>query len=373
MALELGCPADDPRGAYDADWFSECCRGTFKRDNGHALPARTLVAWQGTRLVGGIMCYLDRARFTSAMPSARGANKRRRATMQPFVELFWVYVAPAARKAKVGATLLAAALADARQVWPEAERVRLHCIATNYTGLAFWTRMGFARMREVKAYPVEGMTAWRMERTVSSEGEDAALAPAGTLGAEVTPLDPLPRVVVICGVTGCGKSTIGKLLASRLGRSFLDADDFHPPANVAKMARGEALTDADREPWLATITAELARRVTAHGTSTVLACSALRAKYRKALRKPLARPDVGFVLLQVSAALVKDRVSARRKTSTHFMPPSLVQSQLELLEPLTDEDEPCLMLAVDGGATPDALVDTLLRRWNEKRTRAQGN
>lgn len=357
MAVELGCPADDPRGAYDADWFSDCCRGTFQRDNGHSLPARTLIARQGARVVGGIMCYLDRARFSPGGAPAPGGRKRRRAVVQPFVELFWVYVAPAARKARVGAALLAAALADARQAWPDAERVRLHCITTNLTGHAFWTRMGFANTRRVKDYPVEEMSAWRMERAVHG-----ALPPPEAAGERD---DPLPRALVVCGVAGCGKSTIGALLARRLGRSFFDADSLHPPSNLAKMGRGEALTDADREPWLARVAEELARRFHAAGPPTVLACSALRAKYRAALRGSLGRDEVGFVLLSVEPELVAARVGAREQAGAHFMPASLVQSQFALLEPLIEEDEPCLALPVGAGAAPDAVVDELLERWAE--------
>ena len=214
MARELGCPADDPRGAYDAEWFAACCRGAFVRDNGHACPARTHVARQGARVVGGIMCFLDRARFSAARgdAGAKRAHKRARAVVQPFLELFWLYVTPAARKARVGAALLAAALSDARRTWADIERVRLHCITTNATGFAFWTRMGFAAGRQLKDYPVDGMCAWRMERPIGEQSVNgarsgaidarapASAAPAASSSATAPHArDALPRTIVVCG------------------------------------------------------------------------------------------------------------------------------------------------------------------------------
>lgn len=131
--------------------------------------------------------------------------------------------------------------------------------------------------------------------------------------------------LIVMGVSGCGKSTIGALLAEALGARFFDGDDFHPAANIAKMSRGEALTDADRWPWLDRVAAELAR-----GPGPVVgACSALRRAYRDRLSAgPAGR--VGFVWLSGDKALIAARMAARQG---HFMPPGLLDSQFATLEP----------------------------------------
>jgi gluconokinase len=129
------------------------------------------------------------------------------------------------------------------------------------------------------------------------------------------------RSIVIAGVSGCGKTTVGRALAERLGIPFLDADDFHPPENLAKMRSGVALEDADRWPWLDRLGGELARH-----EAVVLACSALKRRYRDRLRE-LAGP-LDFTLLVVPRAELERRMRERE----HFMPPGLLDSQLADLE-----------------------------------------
>lgn len=131
------------------------------------------------------------------------------------------------------------------------------------------------------------------------------------------------------GVSGCGKSTVGEALATSLGWPFLDADDFHPPANVAKMAAGLPLVDDDRWPWLDRIADEL-RAVLARGGHAVLACSALRESYRERLRRA---GDVRFVHLQGDQPTIAARIAGR---AHKYMPPSLLPSQFATLEPPAD-------------------------------------
>lgn len=134
-------------------------------------------------------------------------------------------------------------------------------------------------------------------------------------------------IVLVMGVSGSGKSTIGGLLASRLGARFMEGDDFHPSENIAKMSLGLPLDDEDRAPWLARMAAEL--EAAAHaGESVVLACSALKRDYRARL---LGRsPGSVLVWLDGEEAVIAERLRGR---SGHFMPPALLQSQLETLEP----------------------------------------
>jgi gluconokinase len=132
-------------------------------------------------------------------------------------------------------------------------------------------------------------------------------------------------ILVTMGVSGCGKTTVGEALAASLGWTFYDADDFHPEANVAKMAAGRPLEDSDRWPWLDRI-AEALRGVLERGGHAVLACSALKQAYRDRLRRV---GDVRFVYLKGDAATISARIAAR----THkYMPPSLLPSQFATLE-----------------------------------------
>lgn len=146
------------------------------------------------------------------------------------------------------------------------------------------------------------------------------------------------------GVSGCGKSTIGAPLAARLGLPFLDADAFHPPGNVAKMAAGTPLTDADRWPWLELLNAKLHEQKEA-----VLACSALKESYRRVLARGLA--DCRFVHLRGSLELIRARLAERKH---RYMPASLLESQFAALEPPRDA------IDVDVAQPPERCVEAIL-------------
>jgi gluconokinase len=147
-------------------------------------------------------------------------------------------------------------------------------------------------------------------------------------------------IVILMGVSGSGKSTIGLPLAERLGCPFLDADEFHPPANVAKMAAGTPLTDEDRWPWLALLNAKLKNEKNA-----VLACSALKQSYREALAKEL--PDCRYVHLKGSIELIRGRLAERKH---RYMPASLLESQFATLEP------PQNAIEIDISQAPEACL-----------------
>jgi len=138
-------------------------------------------------------------------------------------------------------------------------------------------------------------------------------------------------IVVVMGVSGSGKTTVGSALAARLGWPFLDADDLHPASNVAKMASGQPLTDADRAPWLDAVAARIAAW-TAEGRSGIVACSALRRSYRDRLAS--ASGDVRFIHLDLPPEVAGTRLRSR---TGHFMPASLLESQYAALETLDDE------------------------------------
>ena len=134
-------------------------------------------------------------------------------------------------------------------------------------------------------------------------------------------------IVLVMGVSGSGKSTLGAAIAARRGAKFMDADDFHPPESVAKMASGTPLQDADRWPWLDRLNAEL-RAAERRGESVVLACSALKSAYRERLHEGVARFRI--VYLHGAFDLIDARLRARRH---RYMPASLLQSQFATLEP----------------------------------------
>jgi len=139
-------------------------------------------------------------------------------------------------------------------------------------------------------------------------------------------------LVVVLGVSGCGKSTVAEALSQQLGAEFFDADAFHPAANVQKMADGAALTDEDREPWLGAL-ADLLRKQGDAGKPTVLACSALKRAYRQRLR---VHPGVRFAYLHGSFELIQSRLDARQG---HFMKSSLLESQFRTLEEPGDDEK----------------------------------
>jgi gluconokinase len=162
------------------------------------------------------------------------------------------------------------------------------------------------------------------------------------------------------GVSGSGKSTVGAAVAAAFRAEFLEGDGYHPVANVEKMAAGIPLTDADREPWLTRLAALLADRH-ARGVPTVLACSALRRAYRDRLASAVPRDEVFTVLLAADAATLRPRVTERRG---HFMPASLLESQLATLEPLEADEAGA---TIDASATVgDVVAATLaaLRAWH---------
>ena len=157
--------------------------------------------------------------------------------------------------------------------------------------------------------------------------------------------------IVVMGVSGCGKSTVGQALASALGVPFIEGDELHPPRNVALMASGTPLTDDDRRDWLHAVAAALSR---ATDTGAVAACSALKRSYRDILRG--GAPGLRFVHLVGERAVLEERM---RRRSGHYMPASLLQSQLDILEPPT-ADEAAVTLDLD--ATPDEVVRAVRRQ-----------
>lgn len=158
-------------------------------------------------------------------------------------------------------------------------------------------------------------------------------------------------IVVVMGVSASGKSTVGRLLAQALGLVYLDGDDFHPPENVARMAAGQALTDADRQGWLAALSARLAQAV-AGGRGVVLSCSALKRRYRDVLRQ--GAPRLRLVYLHGRPELLAARIAAR---TDHYMPPSLLDSQMAALEPPQPDEA---ALAFDVALAPQQIVDRIV-------------
>lgn len=157
-------------------------------------------------------------------------------------------------------------------------------------------------------------------------------------------------IILLMGVAGSGKTTIGKKLAEQLGCSFRDADDFHPRSNIAKMSAGIPLDDVDRAPWLAAIRQHI-DRCAARGVSAVVTCSALRERYRAVLLHDA--PEVRLVHLAGSFDLINKRMTARQD---HFMKPEMLRSQFDALEVPADA------IVVDVAKSPDAIADEIRER-----------
>ncbi|MBB4953583.1 gluconokinase [Agrobacterium vitis] len=163
--------------------------------------------------------------------------------------------------------------------------------------------------------------------------------------------------IVIMGVSGCGKSSVGAALAEKLGATYVDGDDLHPPENIAKMRAGQPLDDDDRWPWLAHVGKTLEAR---QGTA-IIGCSALKRSYRDTIRAAVSEP-VLFVHLAGSREVIAARMGKR---SGHFMPGSLLESQFAALEPPQDDE---LALTVSIEQSLDDIISTILSAWTEARS-----
>jgi gluconokinase len=166
-------------------------------------------------------------------------------------------------------------------------------------------------------------------------------------------IDPTLHALIVMGVSGSGKSTIGEALAKRIGWRFEDGDSFHPPSNVAKMKAGHPLNDDDRKPWLEAIAAEIARVAAGRG-HIIIACSALKRAYRDILIH--GRRDIRIVFLDGSEELIAGRLQKRKG---HFMPPGLLASQFETLE-MPTADEHVITTSID--ADVETIVDDIVRK-----------
>ena len=192
---------------------------------------------------------------------------------------------------------------------------------------------------------IDRMTAPKTAVAAAAPLVAPLIAPVSAPAPVLAPMNPSPSLIIVMGVSGCGKTTVDRLLAQRLGQPFYDADDYHSPANIAKMRAGIALTDADRAGWLATLAADLGRWATTGGA--VLACSALKESYRQTLQAGAPAP-LRWVFLDGDPALLRARLLAR---TDHFMQATLLHSQLATLA------KPAYGLRLDVAAAPAQLVD----------------
>jgi gluconokinase len=175
--------------------------------------------------------------------------------------------------------------------------------------------------------------------------------------AEAGPASGRATVLVLMGVSGAGKTTVGKVLAERLGWAFQEGDDFHPAANIAKMKAGHPLDDADRAPWLARVEAWISEQLAA-GRSGVVACSALKQAYREVLAQGREAVILGF--LEGSQSLIAERLEQRRG---HFMPPALLASQLTDLQPPSPQEHAIVIdIAQPIAVQVDHIVAALAER-----------
>ena len=168
----------------------------------------------------------------------------------------------------------------------------------------------------------------------------------------------MTTVFVIMGVSGSGKTTVGLALAQKLGAPFYDGDDFHPPQNVAKMANGIPLDDADRHPWLVRLHDLIAGHL-ARGRTAVIACSALKKKYRDQLRQE--NEGLSIVYLKGSLNLLWERMKVRKD---HYMKAEMLHSQFEALEPPSPHNT--LIINVEEGL--DSIIDHIIQHIGEGRT-----
>jgi gluconokinase len=175
----------------------------------------------------------------------------------------------------------------------------------------------------------------------------------GRVSRSVARTSSIPPTLIVMGVSGSGKSRIGSLLAQRLGGEFDDGDDFHPPANRAKMSAGTPLTDEDRWPWYAALRQRILER---RGKSQVhvVGCSALKAIYRERLRAEDGAEEIAFVLLSGTRELITARMAARKG---HFMPLSLLESQLATLEVTSD------LVQVSIEEEPEQIVESIVAHF----------
>jgi carbohydrate kinase (thermoresistant glucokinase family) len=156
-------------------------------------------------------------------------------------------------------------------------------------------------------------------------------------------------VIILMGVSGCGKTTTGKLLSRNLGLPYFDADDFHPDVNIKKMSAGISLNDDDRKPWLQTLSEKIMQWN--KGDGAVLACSALKQSYREILQSKSGA--VTFIWLDGSFELIESRMQKRKD---HYMPPGLLQSQFDALEPPTDA------IRVSINQPPESILSAILQK-----------
>lgn len=161
-------------------------------------------------------------------------------------------------------------------------------------------------------------------------------------------------IIIVMGVSGCGKSTVGQLLASRLSLPFKDADNFHPESNVKKMCRGTPLNDEDRKPWLEKLNKYMKKWN--QNSGTVLACSALKKSYRNILRDGFSYDDVTFIFLDGNKELISKRLKRRKD---HYMPLDLLTSQFETLE----EPENAISISID--PNPIDIVERIISKLSE--------
>jgi gluconokinase len=209
----------------------------------------------------------------------------------------------------------------------------------------------------------DGELAWLVDRAARPRRDQSRQTGENREGGHSVSRSGAPSVIVVMGVSGCGKSTIASMLAQQLNWIYEDGDWFHPPSNIEKMHRGEPLTDEDRWPWLHGIAAWI--DATRHaGNHATIACSALKRAYRDILVGE--RRDVRIVHLKGDRDLIARRLSAR---DGHFMPPSLLDSQFTALEEPQDDERPIVVSIVPH---PREIVDEIMSKLDKDAARSSG-